>query len=267
MYLSGVKPQESGVLTHSWKSQPQTHLHKISCCSKQIHGSKGWQGRCMFFKTEGLGDCWGDCGFSRNGIDWNGLFSERKKGKHSQAPPCQPNTQSSEGRIDSSAIQRRWFPPRGRQPGPRLPSPSPLSSNHLGNTSEPLLESVYLPHLWGWDWSHMEGTCRECAVIILCLWFPEEDGRVEDGIDQAPNLFPGVKFKRDMLRAKSLKMWVRCNKLQVDLYWCLYRFFKSVTFFPHVLAHPCQSLQNSENCLLSYILIKFRKSDFLRIHL
>lgn len=99
MYLSGVKPQESGVLTHSWKSQPQTHLHKINCCSKQILGSKGWQGRCMFFKTEGLEDCWGDCGFSRNGIDWKGLFSKRKKRKHSQAPPCQPNTQSSEGRM------------------------------------------------------------------------------------------------------------------------------------------------------------------------
>lgn len=173
MYLSGVKPQESGVLTHSWKSQPQTHLHEINCCSKQIHRSKGWQGRSMFFKTEGLGDCWGDCGFSRNGIDWNGLFSKRKKGKHSQAPPCQPDTQSSERRM-ASAIRRRWFPPRGRQClGPSSPAPPRSAANHLGNTSEPLWQSVYLLHLWGWDWSHLKGTCRKCAVIILCLWFPE----------------------------------------------------------------------------------------------
>lgn len=58
-------------------------------------------------------------------------------------------------------------------------------------------------------------------------------GRAEDGIDLVPNLFPGVKFKREMLRAKSLTMWVHRNKLQVYFYWCLYRFFKSVAVFLH----------------------------------
>lgn len=71
---------------------------------------------------------------------------------------------------------------------------------------------------------------------------------MEDGIDQVPNLFPGVKFKRATLKAKSLTMWVRRNKLQLYFHWCLYRFFKSVAFFSRVLAHPCQSLQNSASC-------------------
>lgn len=153
------------------------------------------------------------------------VFKKKERKTFSSSP--MPTKHAKQGRKDDSpATRRRWFPPPGQTvPGPHLPSPSPLSSKpsgqHLRTTlGECLLAASVRLRLEPHGRHMQEMRCNNFMFMI-----PRVDGRVRDGIDQAPNLFPGVKFKRDMLRAKSLTMWVRCNKLQVDFYWCLYRFF------------------------------------------
>lgn len=110
--------------------------------------------------------------------EWDGLkwaFLKKKERKILSCSPTPTKHAKQERKGDSSATWRRWFLPwsgasQCRQSlGPASPAPPPSAETHLGDTSELLLESVYLLHVWVWDWSHMEGTCRKCTAIVFCL--------------------------------------------------------------------------------------------------